>query len=82
MAFCAMDSIVSILVLLLQGLACLLGIALMARVIFGFGLDSEGGLAVSNRRGKAIVRLAHWISVKVQNLFSSLGLGAETKQIK
>lgn len=81
MAFCAMDSIVSLLVLILQAIACLFGISLVGRILFGFGLDSEGGLIAANRRGKALVRLTHWISVKVKNLFSNLGLGAE-KQIK
>lgn len=44
----------NVLLLVVQVLALVWGIGLALRFIFGFGLDSEGQIVTSNRRGKFI----------------------------
>ncbi len=54
--------IVSILSLVAQLLGLVVVAGLLARLVFGFALDREGRVLVSNRRGKALVHLASWLA--------------------
>lgn len=48
------ESFVSLFVIVVQFLALVWALMLLVRLVFGFGLNDDGELTVSNRRGKFI----------------------------